>query len=105
MGVRSPKLLNVAFGGKIVWRLISGKPAWWKSVLEIKYLNTSRYHLFEQAIPNKACSIIWGLCKKSIPFLAQNISKVPKGGSNIIIGADRIMGQPPSTSIRELTIF
>jgi len=98
LGIRSPKLLNLAFGGKIVWRLISGQSAWWKNVLEAKYLNSPRQHLLDHDITIKACSNIWGLCKKSIPFITQNISKVLKGGKNIRIGPDRIMGQQPITS-------
>lgn len=30
LGIRSPKLTNLAFGGKIVWRLIDEQQAWWK---------------------------------------------------------------------------
>ena len=33
--------------------------------------------------------------KKAIPFLAQNLSKVPMGGNTINVGKDRIMGQIP----------
>ena len=64
-------------------------------MLEAKYLKSPRQHLLDYDIPNKACSKIWRLCKKAIPFLAQNISKVPKGGNNIRIGVDRIMDQQP----------
>eukprot|EP00253_Pinus_taeda_P014551 PITA_14551 len=98
LGITSPKLLNLAFGDKIVWRFISNQSAWWKSVLETKYLNSPRQHLLDYDIPNRVCSKIWKLCKKAIPFLAQNISKVPNGGTNIKIGADKIMGQQPISS-------
>lgn len=62
-------------------------------MLETKNLNSPRQQLLDHEIPNRSCSKIWGLCKKAIPLLAQNISKVPKGGSNIRIGADKIMGE------------
>ena len=39
------------------------------------------------------------LYKKAIPFLAQNLSKVPIGGNNINIGKDKIMGHPPLLDI------
>lgn len=42
LGIRSQKFLNLAFGAKIVWRLITGASTWWKKVLEIKYLNFPR---------------------------------------------------------------
>lgn len=85
------------FGGKIIWRLISGQSTLWKNVLEAKYLKSPRHHLLDYDIPNRACSKIWRLCKKAIPFLVQNVSKVPKGGNNIRIGANRIMGWQPIT--------
>jgi len=95
LGIRSPKFLNLAFGGKIVWRLITGLPAWWKKVLEIKYLNFPRQQLLDRDIPNRESPKVWRLCKKAIPLIAQNTSKIPKGGASINIGADRIMGQQP----------
>jgi len=85
----------LAFGGKLVWHFISGYSAWWKIVFEAKYLNFPRQNLLDCDIPNKISSKIWRLCKKAIPFLAQNISKAPKGGTSIKIGLDKIMGQQP----------
>lgn len=76
--IRSPKFLNLAFGGKIVWRFISGHSAWWKSVLEAKYLNFPRQHILDYDIPNRVCSTIWRLCKKAIPFLTQTFLKFPR---------------------------
>jgi hypothetical protein len=32
LGIRDPALLNLAMGGKMVWRLIIGKVDWWKKV-------------------------------------------------------------------------
>lgn len=103
LGIRSPKLLNLALGAKIVWRLITGDTAWWKSVLEAKYLNNTRHKLLETNIPNRDSSNIWKLCKKIIPLMAQNISKVPGGGSSINISKDRILGQSPMGSHTEAT--
>jgi len=95
LGIRSSKFLNLAFAGKLVWRLITGRNAWWKTVLEKKYLNHPRHQLLDHELPNRACSKIWRMCKQAIPFLDQNTSKVPKGGSYIRIGEDKIMGQQP----------
>ena len=95
LGIRSPQLLNLVFGGKIVWRLINGDFAWWKKVLEVKYLNSPRQLLLDHDIPIRACTKIWGLCKKVIPLLASNVSKVPKGGNSTRLGADKILGHQP----------
>lgn len=93
LSVRSPTFANLAFGAKIIWRLIFGPPAWWKQVRESKYLNFPRQQLLDSDIPNRDSSKIWRLCKKAIPMMTQNISKVPRGGSSINIGANKILGQ------------
>eukprot|EP00253_Pinus_taeda_P003964 PITA_03964 len=89
-------------GMPLVWRLITGRNAWWKTVLEKKYLSHPRHQLLDHELPNRACSKIWRMCKKAIPFLDQNTSKVPKGDNYIRIGEDKIMGQQP-ISQRPLT--
>eukprot|EP00253_Pinus_taeda_P014530 PITA_14530 len=61
LGIRSPRLLNLALGAKIVWRLITGPTAWWKQVLEVKYLNCTRQQLLDSNIHNKDCTKIWQL--------------------------------------------
>eukprot|EP00253_Pinus_taeda_P019461 PITA_19461 len=93
LGIRSPTFSNLSFGGKIVWRLITDPLAWWKQVLETKYLNSPRQKILNSDIPNRDSSKIGRLCKKAIPFMTQNISKVPRGGASINIGADKILGQ------------
>ena len=95
LGIHTPNLLNNAFGGNIVWRLISGQQTWWKRVIESKYLISPRQQLLDHDIPKRPCSRIWVLCKKAIPFLIRNLSKVPQGGRNNNIGKYRIMGQTP----------
>ena len=64
-------------------------------MLEVKYLNFPRQLLLDHDMPIRACTKIWALCKKAIPILAANISKVPKGGNNTRLGADKILGHPP----------
>lgn len=93
--------MNLALGAKIVWRLITGGSAWWKSVLEAKYLSSSKHKLLEANIPNRDSSNIWKLCKKIIPLMTQHISKVPGKGSSINISKDRILGQSPIGSKAE----
>lgn len=102
LGIRSPKFLNLALGAKIVWRLITGPTAWWKKALELKYLNCTRQQLLDSNIPNRECTKIWQLCKKAIPFMRQNISKVPGGGSSINFANDKILGQQPLGSKAEV---
>lgn len=101
LGIRSPRLLNLAFGAKTVWRLITGPTLWWKKVLEIKYLSYPRQQLLDSTIPNRESTKIWKLCKKALPFMNQNISKVPAGGTSINFGTDKILGHQPLVTKEE----
>eukprot|EP00253_Pinus_taeda_P029799 PITA_29799 len=101
LGIRAPKILNLAFGIKMAWRLITGPTAWWKQVMEIKYLNNSRQRLLDDSIPNRDSSKIWHLCKKAVQILKQNTSKIPGGGDSINFSTDNIMGLQPLNTIEE----
>eukprot|EP00253_Pinus_taeda_P034106 PITA_34106 len=100
-GIRAPKILNLAFGIKMTWRLITGPAAWWKQVMEIKYLSSSRQRLLEESISNRDSSKIWQLCKKAAQILKQHTSKIPGGGDSINFATDKIMGLPPLNTIEE----
>jgi len=91
--------MNLALGGKLIWRLLDIQTAWWKQVLEAKYLNQPRQHLLTSEIPSRNCTKIWKLCKKFIAFMAQNVSKVPKGGEMVNFDSDKIIGNPPLNSL------
>eukprot|EP00253_Pinus_taeda_P004596 PITA_04596 len=101
LGIRAPKILNLAFGIKMAWRLINEPIAWWKQVIESKYLNGTRQRLLENGIPNRDSTKIWHLCKKAIPFLRQNTSKIPGGRDNINYATDKIMGLQTLNTIEE----
>eukprot|EP00253_Pinus_taeda_P003315 PITA_03315 len=101
LGIRAPKILNLAFGIKMAWRLINEPKAWWKQVIESKYLNDTRQRLLENDIPNRDSTKIWHLCKKAIPLLKQNTSKIPGGGHSINYATDKIMGLQPLNTIEE----
>eukprot|EP00253_Pinus_taeda_P004750 PITA_04750 len=101
LGIRAPKILNLAFGIKMAWRLINEPKAWWKQVIESKYLNGTRQRILENDIPNRDSTKIWHLCKKAIPLLKQNTSKIPGGGDSINYATDKIMGLQPLNTIEE----
>eukprot|EP00253_Pinus_taeda_P013124 PITA_13124 len=105
LGIRAPKILNLAFGIKTAWRLINEPKSWWKQVIESKYINGKRQRLLETDIPNREATKIWQLCKKAIPLLIQNTSKIPGGGDSIDYATDRIMGLPPLNTIEEAIPF
>jgi len=105
LGIRAPKILNLAFGIKMAWRLINEPKAWWKQVIECKYLSDNRQRLLETDIPNRDSTKIWHLCKKAIPTLIQNTSKIPGEGSSINYATDKIMGFQPLNTVEEAIPF
>jgi hypothetical protein len=37
LGIREPKLMNIALGDKLLWRMIIGKVTWWNQAIWKKY--------------------------------------------------------------------
>jgi hypothetical protein len=42
LGIRDLAMMNVAMGVKLLWRMITGKPSWWKKVLWRKYFQRNK---------------------------------------------------------------
>jgi len=95
ISIHLPNLTNKALGIKLVWRRLIGQDQWWGDALARKYLNGQRSLLINGLIPNRPCTQIWRLIKKSIPHIKDHLSKNPGNGENTSIRNDRIMGAAP----------
>ena len=42
LGIRDPKMINLALRAKLIWRVIKGEKEWWKKDLCNKYLSKVR---------------------------------------------------------------
>eukprot|EP00253_Pinus_taeda_P007045 PITA_07045 len=92
LGIRIPRLTNMAMGFKITWRILNEKGSWWTEVLKRKYLNGITNNILSETITDRQCTPVWKLIKKTLPLFKPSISKVPGNGRHISIWEDRIMG-------------
>jgi hypothetical protein len=87
--------MNNSLGAKLAWRLITGKPDWWKLALLNKYFQSSRLRCFDGPIPSLPGSPIWRLLKNVAPLIQAKLSWAPGNGDLINIWMDRILNREP----------
>ena len=64
LGIRIPRLANMAMGYKLVWRILNEKEAWWTEVIKKKYLNGVNSNILSETIIDRKSTPIWKLIKK-----------------------------------------
>eukprot|EP00253_Pinus_taeda_P010854 PITA_10854 len=67
LGIRVPRLANIAMGFKLIWRILSEKGSWWTEIIKKKYLNGVNSNILFETIIDKHCTPVWQLIKKSLP--------------------------------------
>eukprot|EP00253_Pinus_taeda_P019866 PITA_19866 len=92
LGIRVPRLANIAMGFKLIWRIISDKGSWWTEVIKKKYLNGANSNILAETIIDRPSTPVWKLIKKSLPQAKPLISRAPGNGKRTSIWNDRIMG-------------
>lgn len=92
LGIRIPRLANMAMGYKSTWRILNERGAWWTEVIKKKYLNGVNSNILLETIIDRQCTPIWKLIKKTLPQFKSCISRAPGNGRDISIWEDRIMG-------------
>jgi hypothetical protein len=92
LGIRDPKITNLAMGAKLLWRLITGDNDWWKQALSSKYRLGKRIRSMDKPHLNQTGSQIWKLIKGASPFFREHLSWIPGNGKSIKIWQDRIFG-------------
>jgi len=97
LGIRIPRLANMAMGFKLIWRILNRKGAWWTEAIKRKYLNGPNSNILSESIVDRQCTPVWKLIKKTLPHFKDYISRAPGSGKDINIWTDRIM----STEARE----
>ena len=93
LGIRTPRLANMAMGFKLVWRILKEKGTWWTEVIKRKYLNGTKCSILSANIIERQCTPVWKLIKKTLPHFKSCISRAPGNGKEINIWEDRIMGK------------
>eukprot|EP00253_Pinus_taeda_P018333 PITA_18333 len=92
LGIRVPRLANMAMGFKLIWRILSERGAWWTEIIKRKYLNGANSNILTETIIDRQSTPVWKLIKKSLPQFKFHISRAPGNGRGISIWEDRIMG-------------
>eukprot|EP00253_Pinus_taeda_P028873 PITA_28873 len=92
LGIRVPRLTNLAMGFKLIWRIINDKGSWWIEIIKKKYLNGANSNILEETLIDRPSTPVWKLINKSLPQAKPLISKVPGNGKKTNIWNDRIMG-------------
>eukprot|EP00253_Pinus_taeda_P031912 PITA_31912 len=92
LGIRVPRLANLAMGLKLIWRIISDNGSWWTEIIKKKYLNGANSNILEETIIERPSTPVWKLIKNSLPKAKPLISRVPGNGEKTSIWDDRIMG-------------
>ena len=90
VGVRDPLIMNLALIAKILWRVISGENAWWKTTLSKKYMTSTRRKCGVDIDTNRVGSPIWDLYKKATYIIQYNIHWIAGNGKRIKIWHDRL---------------
>eukprot|EP00253_Pinus_taeda_P009123 PITA_09123 len=92
LGIRVPRLANIAMGFKLIWRILSEKGSWWTEIIKKKYLNGVNSNILSETIIDRHCTPVWKLIKKSLPQFKSHISRALSNGRGINVWDDRIMG-------------
>eukprot|EP00253_Pinus_taeda_P016021 PITA_16021 len=92
LGIRVPRLANIAMGFKLIWRIINDKGSWWTDVIKKKYLNGANSNILAETIIDRPSTPVWKLIKNSLPQAKPLISRAPGNGKKTSIWNDRIMG-------------
>eukprot|EP00253_Pinus_taeda_P015197 PITA_15197 len=99
LGIRVPRLANMAMGFKLIWRILSERGAWWTEIIKRKYLNGANRNILTETIIDRQSTLVWKLIKKSLPQFKFHISRALGNGRGISIWDDRIMGSEARGSL------
>ena len=86
---------NLSLGGKILWKIVSGKLSWSKEVIWKKYFHGSRLKCLDRPPKVLRGSPIFNLCLKALDFFKKGLTWIPGNGKHIKIWEDSILGEPP----------
>ena len=81
LGIRDPRLTNLAIGAKLWWGLVIKPKEWWAQVIRRKYFKQQEQE--NEYIPTTQGSPIWHILLSSSPLITQNIKRIPGNGLTI----------------------
>ena len=93
--IRDVATQNLAMGGKILWKMISGKNTWSSKALRTKYFCGHKERCLEQPLWTRKGSPILSLCLKALDLISSNLTWIPGNGKKIKFWEDSLLGQAP----------
>jgi hypothetical protein len=100
--IRDPALVNLALGGKLLWKLIHEPTHLVSVTLRAKYRpNKTLSNL--QNDSTISCTQVWKLCCKSSNFFNKSVYRIPGNGKCTHLWHDRIMGREPLAENVDIT--
>ena len=79
-GVRDPRKMNLALGSKILWRIVSGKRALWKEILQKKNMNGTRRRCMDKIDHDINGTPIQDLCNRALYIIQDHLYWIPGSG-------------------------
>jgi hypothetical protein len=100
--IRDPALVNLALGGKILWKLLHESMHPVSVTLHSKYNpNKSLSNLQNDNTTN--CTQVWKLCCKSSNFFKKLVYRIPGNKKHTHLWIDSIMGREPLADNVDIT--
>jgi hypothetical protein len=100
--IRDPSLVNLALGGKILWKLIHEPTHPVSDTLHAKYRpNKTLSNLQNES--TVSCTQVWKLCCKRSKFFKNSLYISPSNGKRTHLWLDRIMGREPLAENVDIT--
>ena len=93
--IRDLKSQNLAMGAKLLWNLLESNSSWSNRVLKKKYFPGPTLRCLDGDHVVKNGSVIYNVCKKTLPYFRTALSFIPGNGKSISIWQDAILGRPP----------
>eukprot|EP00253_Pinus_taeda_P011429 PITA_11429 len=92
--IRDPALINLALGGKILWKLLHEPTHPVSEILRSKYSPNKKLSNLQNANTVNSTQV-WKLCCKSSKFFIKHVYKILGNGKRTHLWNDRIMGKEP----------
>jgi hypothetical protein len=102
LNIRDVAVQNLAMGGKLLWRVITGKRTWTKQILRKKYFRGDRDRCLERPPKGKKGSPIFSLCLRALDFFQSKLTWIPGNRAKIRIMEDSILSDPPLIGVRDI---
>ena len=89
--IRDVATQNLAMGGKILWNMIIGKRTWSKKIIRKKHFTGDKERCLEKPTKVQKGSLIFSLCKRTLPYFTPKLTWIPRNGTKIRIWEDSIL--------------